>query len=137
MGGDVVIGEQYVTTEGFYQVMSDIPKPSLIINGAADDTSFATLAAIAPEGAKMVTYCPGVADPKTLRSKAFKSATFSLPEWLEQTDRAQIESMVIDLTNMIESGQLTAWLQRVKFDHLPAAIQQGGMINRKLVAMME
>ncbi|KAI0564749.1 trans-2-enoyl-CoA reductase [Gracilaria domingensis] len=136
MGGDVVIGDQYITTEGFYQVMSDMPKPSLVINGA-DEASCATLAAIAPKGTTMVTYCPGEANPKALRSKGLKNASFSLPEWLEQTDRAQIESMVIDLTNMIESGELTAWLQRVKFDQLPAAIQQGGMINRKLVAVME
>lgn len=136
MGGDVVIGEPYVSTHGFQQVLSDMPKPSLIINGG-DEASCATLAALAPEGSTVVTYCPGVVDTAALTSKSCKPTTFSLPDWLEQTDRAQVQNMVIDLTNMIESGQLTAWLQRVKFDQLPAAIQQGGMVNRKLVAVMD
>lgn len=136
MGGDVVIGEPYVSTNGFQQVLLDMPKPSLVINGG-NEASSATLAGLAPEGSTIVTYCPGVIDSAALTGKGCKGTTFSLPDWLEQADRVQVQSMVTDLTGMIDAGQLTAWLQRVKFDQLPVAIQQGGMIDRKLVAVMD
>lgn len=136
MGGDVVIGEAYVNTEGLKQVMNDMPKPRLVINGG-DKSCCSLLASLGCEDSAMVTYCPGIADTAALKSKKMGNLSFSLGKWLEQADRTEVEAMVTELTNMISEGELTAWLQRVKFDDLPAAIQQGGMTNRKLVAIMD
>lgn len=135
MGGDVVIGESYVSTAGFQAVMSDIGAPKLGINGS-DTVSCALVSSLVGKGATVVTYCPGVLNAASLKAKGASAASFSLPAWLAGSQRSDVEAMVTKLTGMIEDGKLTAWLQRVKFDDLPAAIKAGGMTRRKLVTMM-
>lgn len=135
MGGDVVIGESYVNTHGFQEVMKDMPAPKLGINGS-DAASCALVAELVGKGATVVTYCPGTANNGAIAAKA-SAASFSLPNWLANSQRADVEAMVNRLCSMIDEGRLTAWLQRVKFEDLPAAIKAGGMTRRKLVAMMD
>lgn len=136
MGADVVIGEAYLDTTGFGAVLKDMPAPKLAINGGNANSS-ALLAGLMPKGCKMVTYCPGDADAEVLNKADVTNSQFSLPDWLATAKRSDVETMVSTLTDMIQEGKFTAWLQRVKFDELPSAIEEGGAYKRKLVAIMD
>lgn len=127
MGGDVVVGQAHAASPALAAVLADLPAPKLALN-AGDAAACAALAGMVAEGGKVVTHSTGVA--------ARGSATFSLAAWLDKSPRKDVETMVNTLTNMIEDGKLTGWLQRVKFEELPLAIGTGGMLRRKLVAMM-
>lgn len=136
MGGDVVIGDEYINTEGFRAVMADLPAPKLALHGG-DEASCGILADLASDAcAAVVSYCPGVANGAALKAKGLKSEIFSLSDWLDKCSKEDIEGMVTGLTGMIEEEKFTAWLQRVNFDDLPSAINTGGSTVRKLVAMM-
>lgn len=135
MGGDVVIDASYVDSDCFRAIMKDFPIPKLAINGS-DAASCKMLADLLPKGAKVVTYCPGEADMNAISTKELKHDTFSLPTYMGNSSKADLQDAILQLTTMIENGELTAWLQRVNFDELPAAIKVGGKTKRKLVAMM-
>lgn len=135
MGGDVVVEESLAASDALDLVLSDMPTPKLGLNGG-DADSCALLARLVGKGGTVVTYCPGVSSDSAITPRGLAAESFSLPSWLESNDRSDVEAMVAQLTNMIEEGKLTAWLQRVKFSDLPAAIHVGGMTQRKLVALM-
>lgn len=135
MGGDVVIGESYANSAGFKSVMADLPAPKLALNGSPDAESAATMVSLLSGNATVVSYPPGIPSSVVANDK-LKAETFSLSDWLENADRKDVESMVSVLTDLVEQEKLTAWLQRVPFEDLPAAVQRGTMLRRKLVAIM-
>lgn len=136
MGGDVVVGESFVDSDGLKAVLADMPAPKLGINGSRKAESCAAVAGLVGEGGAVVTHCPGVSNGSAIKLRGLSAAAFSLPDWLEKSSRAEVDGMVKQLTAWIEEGRLTAWLQRVAFDELPQAIKQGGDARRKLVALM-
>eukprot|EP00177_Eucheuma_denticulatum_P007305 GFKZ01013299.1.p1 GENE.GFKZ01013299.1~~GFKZ01013299.1.p1 ORF type:complete len:390 (-),score=44.61 GFKZ01013299.1:305-1372(-) len=135
MGSSVVVDESYAGSAALSLVMSDLPKPKLGINGG-DKESCSVLASLIGKGGTVVSYCPGSSNDGAVKGAGLTAATFSLPEWLASSERKDVEAMVTQLTDLIEGGKLTAWLQRVKFEELPAVIDQGGPAQRKLVALM-
>lgn len=135
MGGDVVVGESYAESAGFKAVMADMPTPKLGLN-SGDKKSCTLLASLVGEGGTIVSHSMGIADASAIKANGQSKASFSLPAWLERSPRQDIEEMVSTLTGLIESGKLTAWLQRVKFEELPLAIETGSITRRKLVALM-
>lgn len=135
IGGDIVVEESFAGSGALDLVLSDMPTPKLGINGGNAD-SCALLTELVGKGGTIVTYCPGVSNDAAITSRSQEAESFSLPSWLESSDRSAVEAMVAQLTDMIEGGKLTAWLQRVKFNDLPSAIDAGGMTQRKLVALM-
>lgn len=136
LGGDVVIGENYIETNGFRAVMDDLPKPKLVLNGG-NQASCGLLADLSGKDATFVTYCPGETNEAAISREGLKKETFSLPSWLEKSSREEVEWMVSTLVNLIEEGKLTAWLQRVRFDELVSALEEGSKTQRKLVAVMD
>lgn len=135
MGSDVVVDEAFATSAEFKSVLSDMHPPKLGINGSSGD-SCSIVAKLVGSGSTVVTYCPGESDDATIKAKGLAPASFSLPAWLNASDRAHVDGMVAELVKMIEEGKLTGWLQKVKFDELPYAIDKGGMMRRKLVTIM-
>lgn len=61
---------------------------------------------------------------------------FSVVDWLDGAKRSEVEEMVRTLTSLVENRKLTAWLKRVPFAQLPAAMERAPTDGRKLVAVM-
>lgn len=135
MGGDVVVGEWYGESTGLENVLADMGSPKLGLNSGGKKCC-ALLSGLVAKGGTIVSHCSGIADSASMKAKQQSKGVFSLPRWLENSSREEVEVMVRRLTNMIEDGKLTAWLQRVEFDELPAAIEASGLSGRKLVAVM-
>lgn len=135
MGSDVVVDEAFATSDEFKAVISDMPAPKLGINGSTIG-SCDVVASLVQGGGTVVTYCLGASDDASIKSKGLSPASFSLPAWLKGQNRSTVDAMVSELVKMIEEGELTGWLQKVKFDELPHAIDEGGMMRRKLVTIM-
>lgn len=134
-GSEIVVAEQYCDTNGFKEAYADMPATKLVLNGGSIE-SCATLVDIAGSDATLVTYCPGVENHSACNAKGIESRSFSLPDWLENTSRTDVENMVATLAQHVQDGTLTAWLQRVDFEKLPNALLHGSKIERKFVAVM-
>lgn len=136
LGAEVAIGESYLKTAGMQAVMEDLPPPKVAFHGSSPQAC-AAMASLLPKGCTVVTYCPGVVDSTALQQNGLSESSFSLADWLQNSDREHIEHMVHSVAEMMETGSMKGWLQRVKFEDLALAIEQGGKTQRKLVAIMD
>lgn len=136
LGAEVAIGESYLQTAGMQAVMADLPPPKIAFHGGSPQAC-AAMAPLLPKGSTIVTYCPGAVDSSALQQNGLSEKSFSLANWLENSDREHTERMIQSVTEMMESGSIIGWLQRVKFEDLALAFEQGGKTQRKLVAMMK
>lgn len=137
MGGDVVIGDAHLKSAGFKAVMSDLPKPKLGINGSPDAAACKAVMSLLGSEGTIVSYSPGVPQAGASKKLKLKHEAFDVTQWLEQADRSEVENVVGELTKLVESGGLTAWLQRVPFGELPKAVEKGAPLRRKIVAIMD
>lgn len=127
-GAYVAVGQSFVSTPGMAEVMSDLPAPMVCLQPTDASSTTADLSPLTDaKRTRVVSY--GFHDVSGKDS-------FSLKQWLNETERDVVEQTVLDVAALMQEGKLTGWLQRVQFDDLPDAIQQGGSTRRKLVAMM-
>ncbi len=117
--------------------MDDLPKPKLGINGSPDKASGELVMRLLGAGSSVVSYAPGVPNAKLARKLKVKQEVFVLADWLDRAERSEVEGMVAELTDLVEGEKLTAWLKRVPFAELAAAVERGAPVRRKLVAIMD
>lgn len=132
LGSEVAIGESYIDSVGIQSVLDSLPRPKVAFHGG-DERSASILGKIVPKECPIVTYAPGVAGGSL--SQDLKS--FSLADWLVSADEEAVKTMVSEVVQMMNEGKISSWLQRVPFAGLPMAIKEGGISNRKLVAIVQ
>lgn len=123
LGGDIVVNESYSNTPLFAKVLSDLPAPSLGINGAGG-ASATTIARTIAEGANLVTYggsAPVQVPTSVLVGKGITLQGFSLARYSASASAADRAAMVDEVATLVQDGALKANVSETTFTDFIAA----------------
>lgn len=133
-GSTIAIGQSHLQSNGIKDVINDLPKIKAFFHGGSTTEFDSIHQLLSGNCDNIVTYCPGIIGKGKGKKKGVKE--FNFANWMKEAERTEVEDVVTDVTNMMEHGALTGWLQRVRFQNLGQAIKQQTLGTRKLVAMI-
>lgn len=130
LGADIVLDDEYVGTEAFKKLVSDLPSPALAIDntggpGAAD------LQKLAGAKASVVSF------GRTPVAGSVKH--FSLEKWLSQHSATEKTSMLSKLASYVKEGSLKLLIEKFPFNDWKYALEQSQKPyrNREVLLVME
>jgi len=114
-GGYIVVTESYFRTPKFRQLISDLPKPRLALNGSGGYSATEIARHLAP-GGTFVTYGSMSNKPVQLPTSLFlfndiKARGFWLKKWNQENSPQDKENMLQELQSLIENQRLRLWIE--------------------------
>jgi len=143
LGGYMVVSDQYFSKPQFKRLMSDLPSPKLALNCIGDASATEMLRILGNDGT-LVTYGGMSRQPLSFPTGTFifknvQCKGFWLTKWLQTHSKAERNSMLEALCNLIRKEQLTFWLEKWDFNKFDLALEkaQRPFRDRKIVLSME
>lgn len=114
-GGYIVVTESYLRTPKFRQLISDLPKPKLALNGAGGYSATEISRHLAT-GGSLVTYGSMSNKPLQLPNSLLlfndiKARGFWLKRWNQTSSPQEKENMLQQLQSLIENQKLRLWIE--------------------------
>ena len=136
LGADVVTDYDYPSTHAFARLLSDLPAPSLGINGDGGATATAMARVLAP-GSSLVTYggsrlAGAVSVPASVfTQRGVSLAGFNLGAWMDTADKAQRQAMIDDVAAM----GVKLWTKEAAFSDFQGAMAEAEASGDRTVVM--
>ncbi|KYR02553.1 trans-2-enoyl-CoA reductase [Tieghemostelium lacteum] len=126
LGGDIVVTEDYIRTQAFQKLISDLPKPKLALN-AVGGLSATELARILADNGTLVTYGgmsrePVIIPTSHLIFRNIQSKGFWLNNWYSSHTEAERQEMFDKIFTMIRSKSLKLYIEKHKFSDFESAL---------------
>ena len=143
LGGDVCVTDAYVNSNGFREILKDLPPVKLAFNCIGGEEATEMVRSL-PSGATVVTYGgmskkPFVVPFDLLTQRQLTLRGFWMAKWHEEHSKAERSAMIEDISKMIRAKQLTFFYEMHDFDDFQYALKQATepFRFRKLVLYMD
>jgi len=118
-GAYIVVGDDYMRTPEFRDLISDLPKPKLALNCVGGPTSTEIMRLLAP-GGTMVTYGGMSLQPVTAPTSQFIFNDvilrgFWMSKWYETHSPKEKQELLVELLKLVQAEKLRLWTERHPF----------------------
>jgi len=136
-GAFIVVGDDYIRTKEFRDLIADLPRPKLALNCTGGLTATEMTRLLAP-GSTLVTYGGMSLKPVTVPTSALifndiKLRGFWLSKWYEQNGIESRKKTLSQLIGLIQSEKLRLWTETHSFNAtaFPTALHRAANSNKR------
>ena len=136
MGADIVTDYDYPSTHAFARLLSDLPAPSLGINGDGGASATAIARVLAP-GSSLVTYggsrlAGAVSVPASVfTQRGVSLAGFNLGAWMAAANKTERQAMIDEVAAI----NVQLWTKEASFSDFQGAMDQAQASDDRTVVM--